>query len=46
MDKDKLYVDSKGKIINIEPPKYGEVKLIIQNGRVVRSEITTSEQYK
>lgn len=32
---DKIYIDSKGKNTVVEVPKYGEIKLVIQDGKVM-----------
>ena len=32
---DKIYIDSKGKNTVVEVPKFGEVKLVIQDGKVM-----------
>lgn len=41
---DKIYIDSKGKNTVLEIPKHGEVKLIIQDGKVIRKVTTSSEK--
>lgn len=41
---DKIYIDSKGKNIVVELPKYGEVKLVIQDGKVMRLETKTTQK--
>lgn len=33
---DKIYIDSKGKNTTIEVPKYGEIRLIIKDNKVVK----------
>lgn len=32
---DKIYIDSKGKNTVVEVPKHGEIKLVIQDGKVM-----------
>ena len=32
---DKIYIDSKGKNTVLEVPKFGEIKLVIQDGKVM-----------
>lgn len=41
---DKVYIDSNAKSTSVELPKYGEVTLIIQDGKVVRFETKTSQK--
>lgn len=41
---DKVYIDSETKSTSVELPKYGEVTLIIQDGKVVRFETKTSQK--
>lgn len=41
---DKIYIDSKGKNTTVELPRYGEVTLIIQDGKVIRKVTTISEK--
>ena len=41
---DKIYIDSKGKNTTVELTKYGEVRLIIQDGQVIRKETIISEK--
>lgn len=41
---DKVYIDSETKSTAVELPKYGEVKLIVQDGKVIRFEIKTSQK--
>ncbi|RGI31868.1 MULTISPECIES: DUF2292 domain-containing protein [Enterococcaceae] len=41
---DKLYIDSKGKNTVIELPKYGEVTLVIQDGKILRLETKTTQK--
>lgn len=44
MKNDTLYLDTKNKTEIIELPKFGEIRLIIQNGKVVRTETTISQK--
>lgn len=41
---DKIYIDSKGKNTVVEVPEHGEVKLIIQDGKVIRKVVISSEK--
>ena len=41
---DKIYIDSKGKNTVVELPQHGEIKLIIQDGKVIRKVVTSSEK--
>lgn len=41
---DKIYIDSKGKNTVVELPEYGEVTLIIQDGKVMRLETKTTQK--
>ncbi len=41
---DKVYIDSKGKNTTVDLPRFGEVKLIIQDGKTIRIETKTSEK--
>lgn len=41
---DKIFINSKGKNIIVEVPKYGEIKLIIQDGKIIRKITTMSEK--
>ena len=43
---DKLYLDTKEKNINIELPIFGEIRLIVQDGRVIRTETTISQKIR
>ncbi|MFW7409001.1 hypothetical protein ACODG4_03455 [Vagococcus fluvialis] len=36
---DKIYIDSKGKNTVVEVPKFGEVVLVVKDGKVVRYEV-------
>ena len=35
MEKDQLYIDNNKRAITVELPEYGEIRLIIQGGKVV-----------
>ena len=41
---DKVYIDSKGKNTTVELPKYGEVTLVIQDGKVMRLETKSTQK--
>ncbi|MHC5373119.1 hypothetical protein ACYSNU_04895 [Enterococcus sp. LJL120] len=43
---DKLYIDTNKKAVTIDLPEYGIVKVIIQDGKVIRTETTTSQKIK
>ncbi|MFC0233938.1 hypothetical protein ACFFIF_08050 [Vagococcus entomophilus] len=43
---DKIYIDSKEKITVLELPQHGEIKLIIQDGKVIRKVVISSEKMK
>lgn len=36
MDKDKIYIDGNKKVAIVELPDYGEVRMIVKNGKVVK----------
>lgn len=42
---DKLIVDRDGKKIEIDIPKYGIIKVVIQEGKVVRADKTESQKF-
>lgn len=44
MKQDKIYIDSNNKSTVIEIPQFGEIKLIVQNGKVIRTETTASQK--
>lgn len=44
MEKDKLYIDNNKRAITVELPEYGEVRLIIQGGKVIRTETLSSQK--
>lgn len=44
MEKDKLYIDANNKSIKVELPNFGEIRLIVQGGKVVRTETLSSEK--
>lgn len=44
MGKDKLYIDNNNRAITVELPEYGEIRLIIQGGKVVRTETLSSQK--
>lgn len=39
----KVYIDSQGKNTTIDLPQYGEVRIIVKDGKVIRTEVTKSE---
>lgn len=41
---DKVYIDSNNKSTAVDLPKYGEIKLIVQDGKVIRFETKTSQK--
>ncbi len=41
---DKVYIDSSYKSTAVELPKHGEVKLIVQDGKVIRLETKVSQK--
>lgn len=41
---DKLYIDSNNKAVAVELPQYGTVKVIVQDGKVIRTETTTTQK--
>lgn len=41
---DKLYIESKEKSTVIELPKFGEVTLVIQDGKVLRLETKSTQK--
>ncbi|MGL9971605.1 DUF2292 domain-containing protein [Enterococcus sp. DIV1420a] len=43
---DKLYIDSENKAVTVELPQHGSVKVIVQDGKVIRTETTASQQIK
>lgn len=43
---DKLYIDSNNKSVTVELPQHGSVKVIIQDGKVIRTETTASQKFK
>ena len=44
MEKDKLYIDTNNKSIKVELPNFGEIRLIVQGGKVIRTETLSSEK--
>lgn len=45
-DNDNIKFQSKGKIKDVALPKYGEVKFIIKNGKIVDSEVVTKYKHR
>lgn len=41
---DKVYIDNSKKSTAVELPQHGEVKLIVQDGKVIRLETKTSQK--
>lgn len=41
---DKIYIDKRNKTVEVELPKYGEIKIVVQDGKVVRTETTSSQK--
>lgn len=41
---DKLYIDMKSKAVTVELPQHGTVKVIVQDGKVIRTETTVSQK--
>lgn len=41
---DKVYIDNSKRAVAIELPNYGEVRLIVQGGKVVRTETISSQK--
>lgn len=46
MSSDKLYIDANNKNITVELPHHGTVKVIVQDGKVIRTETTISQKIK
>lgn len=46
MNHDKLYIDTNNKNVTIELPQHGTVKVIVQDGKVIRTETTVSQKIK
>lgn len=43
---DDILLTTKGKPEHVKLPKYGEVKFIVKNGKIVDSEITTKYKHR
>ncbi|EPH96466.1 hypothetical protein D922_00862 [Enterococcus faecalis 06-MB-DW-09] len=43
---DKVYIDGQTKTEKVDLPTHGTVKLIVQDGRVIRTETTISKKLK
>ncbi|MGG5369570.1 DUF2292 domain-containing protein [Enterococcus sp. AZ196] len=43
---DKLYIDTDKKAVTVELPQHGSVKVIVQDGKVIRTETTASQKFK
>lgn len=41
---DKVYIDNSKRAVAIELPNYGEIRLIVQGGKVVRTETISSQK--
>lgn len=41
---DKVYIDNSTKTEMVELPHFGEVKLIVKDGKVVKYDVTTSHK--
>lgn len=41
---DKVYIDNSKSSTTVELPQHGEVKLIVQDGKVIRYETKTSQK--
>ncbi len=39
---DKVYIDNNKKAVAVELPKYGEVSLVVKDGRVVKYDVISS----
>lgn len=46
MDKDKIYINSDGQTRVVEVPAFGEVKFVIQDGKVLFIETKKTEKIK
>lgn len=46
MSGDKLYLDTNSKAVTIDLPQHGVVKLIVQDGKVIRTETTISKKIR
>ena len=40
---DKVYIDNEKKAVTVDLPKYGEVRLIVKNGKVVKYDTIVSQ---
>lgn len=43
---DKLYIDTSSKAVTVELPQHGTVTVIVQDGKVIRTETTTSQKIR
>ena len=43
---DKVYIDSNKKTEVVDLPQHGTVKLVIQDGKVIRTETTSSQKIR
>lgn len=41
---DKLYLDTSNKNVSLELPQFGTLKIIVQDGKVIRTETTTTQK--
>ncbi|MCD5030178.1 hypothetical protein [Enterococcus asini] len=44
MNKNRIYIDTDCKTIDVELPDYGEIVLIVKNGKVVLYEVKTTNK--
>ena len=43
---DKLYIDTNSKAVTVALPQHGTVTVIVQDGKVIRTETTTSQKIR
>lgn len=46
MNQDKMYIDTSNKTVTVDLPQHGTVKVIVQDGKVIRTETTSSQKIK
>lgn len=43
--KDKIYIETANKKEKIEVPKYGEIRIVIVDGKITKRDITDSKKF-
>lgn len=44
-ERDKIYIETENKKEQIEVPKYGEIRIVIVDGKITKRDITDSKKF-